>query len=235
LPALRMLSLIPTKSAAAGFPSTFLGVVTMLLISHNLTSFAIAYSIMSFAEYATHRWMLHMNTIVRFFPNTQFVKERLDDHAVSHHSHFYKCFRREDDPEGKHVGLFIPVSFYVYLLISIGGPLLFVDWITAAYFAAFIVGHYFVWNKFHEVMHFYTMPWYVRVPPTGWWFRFVEYYHFLHHQHRNKNFNAFLPLWDLLLGTLASETDLDRMVWRLVNAGEFVDRKGRPILLASEG
>jgi len=204
----------------------------MLLIFHNILSFGIAYAGMSFAEYATHRWMLHMNTVVGFFPNTQFVKDRLKDHAVSHHSHFYKCFRREDHPEGKHVGLFIPVSFYVYLLIAVGGPLLFVDWLTAAYFVAFTVGHYFVWNKFHEVMHFDTLPWYVLVPVSGWWFRFVEYYHFLHHQHRNKNFNAFLPLWDWLLSTLAEETELDRLVWRLVNAGEFVDRKGRPILTA---
>ena len=201
-----------------------------MLLAHNTISFTLAYTLMSFIEYATHRWMLHMNTVVKMFPRADFPKTRLDDHAVSHHSHYYKCFRKENHPHGKHIGLFIPLSFYVYIAIVVGGALLFIDWLSAIYFVAFIVAHYFVWNKFHEIMHFDTSPWYVRMPVIGWWFELVEYYHFLHHQHRNKNFNAFLPLWDWILGTLASETELDREVWRLVNAGYFVDRKGQPMV-----
>jgi hypothetical protein len=201
-----------------------------MLLAHNTLSFVLAYTLMSFIEYATHRWMLHMNTVVKIFPRTEFVKKRLEDHAVSHHSHFYKCFRREDHPHGKHVGLFIPLSFYVYITLVVGGFLLLVDWVSALYFLGFIVAHYFVWNKFHEIMHFDTKPWYVRAPVSGWWFELVEYYHFLHHQHRNKNFNAFLPLWDWLLGTLATETELDREVWHLVNTGHFVDRRGQPMV-----
>ena len=201
----------------------------MPIAVHNVLSFALAYLLMSFFEYATHRWMLHMNLVVRMFPNVAFVKRRLKDHAVSHHSHFYKCFRREDDPEGKHVGLFIPLSFYVYITLVVGIFLLFVDWISAAYFVGFVVGHYFIWNKFHELMHFYTKPWYLRLPIVGWWYYFVEYYHFLHHQHRDKNFNAFLPIWDFLFCTLAVETALDRDVWQRVNRGEFVDRRGVPM------
>jgi hypothetical protein len=200
----------------------------MPLLVHNILSFSIAYLLMSFFEYATHRWMLHRNTVVRVFPR-EFVKRRLNDHAVSHHSHYYKCFRREDDPHGKHVGMFIPLSFYIYITLVVGSLLLAVDWITAAYFVAFIVAHYFVWNKFHELMHFYTTPWYIKLPIVGWWYHLVEYYHFLHHQHRDKNFNAFLPIWDFLLGTLARETELDRAVWKGVNAGEFIDRRGMPL------
>jgi hypothetical protein len=204
----------------------------VMLLAHNALSFAIAYAIMSFVEYATHRWMLHTNTVDRLFPNAPYlyVKGPLKDHAVSRHSHFYKCFRREDDLFGKHVGLFIPPTFYLCIFVSIGLLLLLVDWISALYFVAFVVAHNLVWNKFHEVMHFYTKPWYLRVPLVGWWFRVVEYYHFLHHQHRDKNFNAFLPLCDWLLGTLAEETELDREVWNRVNAGEFVDRRGQLIV-----
>jgi hypothetical protein len=204
----------------------------VMLLAHNALSFAITYAIMSFIEYATHRWMLHTNTVVRMFPNAPYlyVEGPLKDHAVSHHSHFYKCFRREDDPFGKHVGLFIPVFFYLSILVSMGLLLVLVDWISSLYFVAFVVAHYLVWNKFHEVMHFYTKPWYLRAPLVGWWFRLVEYYHFLHHQHRDKNFNAFLPLWDWPFGTLAKETELDREVWNRVNAGEFVDRRGQLIV-----
>jgi sterol desaturase/sphingolipid hydroxylase (fatty acid hydroxylase superfamily) len=108
--------------------------------------------------------------------------------------------------------------------------MLLIDPLSAAWFAAFVAGHYFVWNKFHELMHFYTSPWYLRLPGAGAWYRYVEYFHFLHHQHRDKNFNAFLPLWDLLLGTQATETPLDQEVWRRVNLGEYVDRRGVPML-----
>jgi hypothetical protein len=203
----------------------------ILLLAHNVFSFAIAYIIMSFIEYATHRWMLHTNTVVRLFPNApySYIQGPLKDHAVNHHSHFYRCFRLENDPFGKHVGLFIPPFFYLSIFVSIGLPMLLVDWISSFYFVAFLVTHYLAWNKFHELMHFDTSPWYLRVPLVGWWFRLVEYYHFLHHQHRNKNFNAFLPLCDRLLSTLAMETELDREVWRRLNAGEFVDRRGQLI------
>jgi sterol desaturase/sphingolipid hydroxylase (fatty acid hydroxylase superfamily) len=62
------------------------------------------------------------------------------------------------------------------------------------------------------------------------WFKYVEYYHYLHHQHPNKNFNGcYPPVWDLLLGTSAKQTDLDRDVWRLIKEGKSVDRKGRSL------
>jgi sterol desaturase/sphingolipid hydroxylase (fatty acid hydroxylase superfamily) len=112
-------------------------------------------------------------------------------------------------------------------------PLCPIDWLTASYYVAFVFGHFIIWNAFHCAMHRRGPPWYVRIPPISWWFKYVEYYHFLHHQHRDKNFNAWLPLWDWLLGTLAQETQLDRRVWQLMEDGESVDRRGRPLVKTS--
>jgi hypothetical protein len=200
------------------------------MLLHNLLSLPTAGMLMSFSEYSTHRWMLHTNTFTRLFPRVDKFQEVLRDHAVNHHARNYKCFNREDDPEGKYVGLFFPLGYYQLLVVFVSGPLLFYDWLTALYFAGFAVAHYVLWNKFHMAMHFNQ--------PTGrlWmlWFRYVEYHHFLHHQHRNKNFNGLLPpLWDWLLGTLAKATAEDLKVWRLLQAGEFVDHRGRPLALNS--
>jgi hypothetical protein len=197
-------------------------------LCHHLASFILAYTTMSFIEYATHRWMLHMNTLANLFPRRQKIRQHLHEHAVSHHSTFYKCFRREDHPHGKHVGMLIPFAFYKYigaLILVIG----LIDCVSGFYLLVMVGAHFVVWNIFHEAMHFYKKPWYVVCPPISWWYRYVEYYHFLHHQHRNKNYNAFLPMWDYLLGTSAPVTALDRDVWRLMNDGQFVDRKGKPL------
>jgi len=198
----------------------------MLMLVHNALSFANGFVLMSFIEYATHRWMLHKNTFIRAFPRVDTFKEVLRDHAVNHHAHYYKCFIHEADEEGKYTGLFFPLGYYQLLLIFIGLPLLYFDWITAMYFAAFVVGHYVLWNQFHKAMHFNEKPCRLFI----WWFCYVEYCHYLHHQHRNKNFNGLLPpVWDVLLGTCAKETDEDRKVWRLMQAGMLVDRKGRSL------
>jgi hypothetical protein len=193
---------------------------------HNAISLAIGFVLMSFIEYATHRWMLHKNLFVRWFPRAEIFQEVLRDHAVNHHGHFYKCFNNEADPEGKYTGLFFPLGYYQLLMIFITVPMLFVDWVTAVYFSIFVVAHYVGWNQFHKAMHFDEKPWRLWKP----WFTYVEYCHYLHHQHRNKNFNGFLPpVWDVLLGTKARETDEDREVWRLMQEGQVVDRKGRPL------
>src|ERR1700733_104377 len=202
------------------------------MLLHNLLSFAIAGVLMSLSEYSTHRWMLHTNLFTRLFPRVEKFKEVLRDHAVNHHARNYKCFNREDGPEGKYVGLFFPLGYYQLLVVFVSGPLLFDDWLTALYFAGFAVAHYVLWNKFHIAKHFNKKTWWVLML----WFNFVEYYHFLHHQHRNKNFNGLLPpLWDLLFFTLAWPTAEDRKVWRLLQAGEFVDRSGKPLAAHSVG
>jgi len=241
------------------------------LVAHHLVSMSISYTAISFAEYGTHRWALHRNTIVRLFPKGEAagpeslkavfhqwfsgegtlaellkqwgrnfgiswrdpVAQHLDDHAVSHHTHYYHCFREEMDPEGKHVGMTIPWAFYKYLL-PVAVPLWFIDPLTMYYYLGFVFGHFVVWNLFHIGMHKPTPPWYVRIPPVSWWFKLVEYYHFLHHQHRDANFNAFLPLFDWLLRTSARETDLDRRVWQLMAQGYKVDRRGRLLTVIPE-
>ena len=192
-------------------------------ILHNACSLAICFVLMSWFEYSTHRWMLHMNVFVKLFPKAQIFKIVLHDHSVVHHSHFYKCFNHEPHPDGKYAGLFFPLGYYQFLFVTFCVPLLYFDWLTAAYLSLFLVIHYVLWNQFHEAMHFNKTP----RRALMLWFQYVEYWHYLHHQHRNKNFNGLLPpVWDFLLGTEAAETGEDRKVWKLIKAGNFVDRKG---------
>jgi hypothetical protein len=198
----------------------------MLLLAHNLLSLNIGFVLMSFFEYGTHHWMLHKNIFVRMFPLVSVLNEVLVEHLAGHHGRYYRCFNREDDQEGKHVGLLFPLGYYAFLLSFISGPLLLVDWLTAVYFGAFAILHFFMWNAFHQSMHLNRKPWTCFTP----WFKYVEYYHYLHRQHPNKNFNGcFPPIWDRILRTSASQTDLDRHVWQLIKKGEYVDRKGRSL------
>jgi hypothetical protein len=197
-----------------------------LLVVHNLCSLVLGLMLMSFIEYSTHRWMLHKNTFIRLFPRVKKFDEVLREHSVEHHSHFYKCFNREPDLKGRLAGLFFPLGYYQLLIIFISLPMLFVDWVSAFYFTGFAIAHYVLWNHFHSAMHFDVVP--NRI--FRYWFHYVEYCHYLHHQHRNKNFNGlYPPIWDVLLGTCALETEEDRKVWKLIRAGKYVDRKGRTL------
>jgi hypothetical protein len=192
-----------------------------------LRGFSCGLVLMAFTEYATHRWMLHRNTFIRLFPRVNAFHEVLKDHTKNHHGQFFKCFNHEEDPQGKYAGLFFPLGYYKLLWIFVAMPLFFfVDWAVGLGFAGWAYAHYKLWNEFHKSMHFDE--------PVGRllrpWFQFVEWWHFLHHQHRNKNFAGLLPpLMDVIFLTLTWASEEDKKVWQLIKSGQVVDRKGRPL------
>jgi hypothetical protein len=199
----------------------------MLLLLHHIVSACLGFALMSFLEYATHRWMLHKNHFVELFPRVREFKEVLTDHVVNHHGHFYKVFNHEEDTNGKWAGLFFPFGYYKLLTLFLATPLWFADHTSAYWCTVFFFMHFYFWNLFHKAMHF------DETVPAIWrpWYRYVTYYHYLHHQHPNRNFNGcFPPLWDILLGTSARQTELDRQVWKQLQVGVRVDRRGREFI-----
>jgi hypothetical protein len=118
----------------------------MLLLLHHIVSACLGFALMSFLEYATHRWMLHKNHFVELFPRVREFKEVLTDHVVNHHGHFYKVFNHEEDTNGKWAGLFFPFGYYKLLTLFLATPLWFADHTSAYWCTVFFFMHFYFWN-----------------------------------------------------------------------------------------
>lgn len=140
--------------------------------------------LMSFVEYAAHRWVMHLPTVSR---------STFEEHARLHHGRFYQTFTGDTDPAAKHVGLSLwPPNMLVWMLPA---------WGTAAWFsplgggiwAAIFVAYGVLWNAFHWEMHEPKSPWWSR----SRWFRRSREYHRIHHDHPRCNYAALFPgVWD---------------------------------------
>jgi sterol desaturase/sphingolipid hydroxylase (fatty acid hydroxylase superfamily) len=180
---------------------------------------------MSFIEYGGHKWFLHRPTFARLFPKITVFEEIFHDHAKMHHAKYYHCFNHEPDPQGRWYAILIDLRVTAVLGLVFGVPIYFADHLTAAYLCTFIVVHTVLWNELHKEMHLAKKRWVSRTAL----YRYLERYHFLHHQHPGRNYNLFLPLWDTLLGTAARENETDVEVLRRIRNGEHIDRRGRPL------
>jgi len=133
-------------------------------------------------EYAYHRYLLHL-------PGTFFAKEHLRHHMSV------------DMPEeAEHLNLggspiYVIVLFVVNSLPVIAADLLFKLGIAPGILAAFTL-YFITTEEFHWRIH--LGEW---LPPG---FCRARAYHLSHHEFPNARFNIFLPLWDILLGSVKS-------------------------------
>jgi Fatty acid hydroxylase superfamily len=196
----------------------------MPLLLHNTVSFITCYAMMSFSEYFVHRFLAHSPFLLRKFPNSQVPKDLFLRH-VDHHGKYYRCFNYEENEVGRNFALLVDPRVTVVQIVLFAVPIFFLDHITGLYMALLIVIHNWLYNAVHQEMHVANGRWFRK---SGI-FRWLEHYHFLHHQHPKKNYNGVFPLCDWLLGTRAQETETDRKVLALLRQGYIVDRKGRPM------
>ena len=156
---------------------------------------------MSFIEYAIHRWLMHR-------PSAGFFAQIFHRHVRLHHGKFYKTFNHEADLFGRRVNLHIDGYFAAAMSLPLVCVLAWAGLWWAANVAWLIpVGHAIIWSHIHEEMHDPASP--GRFFSRWRLFRFLRMYHFLHHQHRQQNFNVVLPLWDYVLRTAAVATEED--------------------------
>lgn len=157
-------------------------------------AFAIAMVVNSFVEWIAHRFILHSKAIVQF---------AYDLHHVRHHTLFGsdKSYEAQTEDVKAHVRfggrdyvMFLAVTFPLWCGMEflcqrpmvLGG-------VTATLFGLQC------FNTFHGLMHVPRGNWFERT----WFFRFIKEHHRLHHANPMTNLNvAFLPLADLVLGTL---------------------------------
>lgn len=193
-------------SIFAPFPSDLVGWTIEIAIG-----FVLVYFFGSLFEWCVHRYVMHTDLFVRFFPS---VRKLSDDrifhkHAVLHHGTYYHAFDREDDPIGREISIvftiddtarvlagFVPVAFVIALVSPV----------IAVIFVLTPIVHNQLWNLMHREMHQPRHPWWSRTVV----YRFLARHHFLHHAHTGTNFNVVLPLADHFLGTLAVATASDR-------------------------
>lgn len=176
-----------------------------LITSHTLLTAIVGTVLLSFAEHAIHRNLMHRQQMWDWlYRRVPELRVLFRNHAVLHHGTYYERFDHEPNPEGKYFNLrILPADFLhlvvIFLPVLIGLALL-VSMAAAATVLALIAAHTLVWNAAHVQMH---------VPETGAWFRntgyfrFIARHHFMHHQRSGRNYNVVLPLADFVLGTSA--------------------------------
>ena len=193
-------------SIFAPFPSELIGWTIEIA-----AGLALVYVFGSLFEWGVHRYVMHTDLFVRFFPSAQ---KRSDDrifhkHAVLHHGTYYQAFDHEDDPIGREISIVFTLGDTLRVLGALL-PVLFliarVSSVIAIIFPLTAIVHNRLWNLMHREMHQPRHPWWSRTAV----YRFLARHHFLHHAHTGTNFNVVLPLADHLLGTLALATERDR-------------------------
>lgn len=146
--------------------------------------------IMSFAEYAIHRWLMHRK---RWLLGDVFRR-----HVTLHHSKYFKIFDKEDDAVGRTTNIRLEAWFS----LLVGTPI----WLTLAYLELWdwlVVGmvvvtlHAWLWSLIHNEMHNPTNVWWSYSPI----YRYLREYHRRHHESPHYNFNVVLPLFDFIFFT----------------------------------
>lgn len=160
-----------------------------MIVTHVVFKLVIVYILLSFLEYAGHRWFLHKMSLARRF-DSRLLREICFNHMAKHHKRSYRHSDRERDDEpvqivvlGLILGLFCCLILY---------PL---DPQTTKLFVVCSMLHATVAWFVHLEMHRRTGKFYSK------WrvFLYLEQKHILHHRHPGSNYNVILPLWDWIL------------------------------------
>ena len=174
------------------------------LALHLTASVLVAYSLLSLMEYLIHRHVMHRPALARAFKNHK-LREAFTNHAVLHHKACFAVFHHERDPCAI-MNIAIDRSTSL-LIVSLTCLLVFsVDALTSLLLLLGALAHSRLWSEVHAEMHRPQGTWFCNT----WIFSYLKRWHYLHHRHPGKNFNALLPMWDWVLGTVAIETEADR-------------------------
>jgi len=192
---------------------------------HVLCTAIAAAFVISFAEFAIHRHLMHRQRlpgwVYRVLPD---LRLQFKNHAVLHHGTYYREFDHEPDPAGKTFNIRIFWDDTLRLIVTFS-PLLVGLWLLASpvsslTFLAMIVLHNLTWGVVHMQMH---------VPREDCWFantgyfRFISRHHFMHHRQTGKNYNVVLPFADFVLGRVARPRPSD--LRELLRLGHLAPRR----------
>lgn len=159
----------------------------------------------SFFEWAFHRYWLHRPWLPKdCFTNHTLIHHQLckfDDtfHVVEEEQHEALTFAWWGGPT------LILIGAAPWALASVGLHALGVTLPYLAFLITFVAVtaiYYAGYEGLHFLMHKPTIPFIERSRP----FQFIKRHHRIHHVRMNRNLNVLLPLADLLLGTLVTET-----------------------------
>jgi hypothetical protein len=172
---------------------------------HIAISIAYAYAVMSLNEYVVHRFPMHSPKLAKSF-NSQRLWEAYKNHSTKHHNEFYAFFKWEPDPQGRLINLGVGVRNTIIVVGPSLALIALLDQVTALVLLVLAIIHNVLWTATHTAMHTNVNNFWTRTPA----FRYLQWYHFLHHRQQARNFNALMPMWDAILGTKAMERESDR-------------------------
>lgn len=156
--------------------------------------------IANFVEYCAHRGPMHHETT--------FLRPLFERHTRRHHRYFNAAHMELDGTHDFHATLFpaVLLLFFGAIALSLGALVaLALPWHTAAVFVATAVAYYLAYEMLHLAYHLPVDHWLARVPPVP----FLARHHRIHHDGegmRQCNFNLVAPLFDVVFGTLRTES-----------------------------
>ena len=161
------------------------------------------------AEYLIHRLLDHRRPTI-FGWRPKLFEHLYQSHSMAHHADY--SGGESYVYEGKCAPMDfvdVPLLFYSHVLVLplyIAGWFLG-GWVPAAAAAGYVMFHYvFLYSAIHYFMHH---------PKSRRWGKMVfvrnlNFHHWLHHRHQNRNFAFTYPIFDYVLGTKARGTVEDR-------------------------
>jgi Fatty acid hydroxylase len=169
-----------TAVLCGGLPALALGILFPTGLQNWLASFLVGLLWASLFEYAYHRFLLHL-------PGTFFARRHLQHHASV-----------GTPTEAEHVNFGSSPIWVVALFVINGIPVVAADLlfglrIAPGVFLAFAI-YFITVEEVHWRIH--LGEW---LPPV---LEASRAYHLAHHARPDARFNIFLPLWDMLLGSM---------------------------------
>ncbi len=166
--------------------------------------------LMSFLEFFIHRYLMHKRVLPqRVYNHVPGLGTLFRNHAVLHHTHYYKVFNHEEDPVGRKIS--IRLDLWIAL---VGGALVWaltypLSPVIGPAFASVLLLHHLAWNCIHAEMHNPKPRWFGRTR----FFRFFAHYHWMHHRYPGKNYNVVFPCADFVFGKYLkpSAADVEQM------------------------
>jgi hypothetical protein len=171
-----------TALCCGGLPALVLGVYFPIGPGRWLAGLVVGLLWASLFEYSYHRFLLHL-------PGNFFARRHLEHHA---------SVGTLSEPE--HVNLGSSPIWVLALFVINGAPVLLADFffnfaIAPGIFLGFSV-YFVIVEEIHWRIH--LEEW---LPPG---LGAARAYHLAHHNRPNARFNIFLPLWDILLGSMGN-------------------------------
>lgn len=177
---------------------------------------ALSITIMSFIEYASHRWLMHNNKFK--WTRLWFFNKIYNEHKFLHHRLYYKKFDNEPNQYGRELNIELGLTVNISIMVAILIPVAFVSLGFALTMLWVLITHHLIWNTIHREMHIPSGSWFSKTRVFKWLAR----YHYLHHRYPGKNFQVVIPIFDYLLGTHINP--LPRDVEKMKEMGLYAEK-----------